>query len=89
MNINRWWIALFVAIGGCGPVNYWTGNYTGPVMDAFPFLKPAGAGYQYAPGYDPSPPAPRSGPPPKKARAPEPPVTENDTTSDGATAGEK
>ncbi len=86
MKINRWWILLFVAIAGCGPVNYWAGSYTSGLLDAFPFLKPATAHYKYPPGYDPNPPVPRSGAVPKKPRPPEPlPGTEAETP-DAATS---
>jgi hypothetical protein len=73
MKSHRWWIALLVAVGGCGPVNYWVGTYTNPVLTAFPFLKPAGSEYQFPPGFEADRPIPRSGSAPKKPRPPEPP----------------
>jgi hypothetical protein len=85
MKTHRWWIMLLMTVAGCGPVNYWAGSYTSELFDAFPFLKPAGAGYKYPPGYDPKPPVPRSGPVPKKPRPVEPLPGADDATPDATT----
>lgn len=86
MNTSgRWWIALIVAVVGCGPVNYWVGSYASGLSDMFPTIMPATKRYEYAPGYDPSPPVPRSGPVNKKAE--EKPLPGVDPADD-ATAGE-
>jgi hypothetical protein len=83
---NRWWIVLLVAVVGCGPMNYWVGGYADALSDMFPTIMPSTKRYVYPPGYDPSPPVPRSGQAPKKP-GPEQPLQGADLDPADAASG--